>query len=157
MPQESTKTSYEAKSFTFWVSYYDVAQELSAKEQGEFYKAIMDYMFTGIDPEDDLRKTVKISFKAIKANLKRSAANRRKNGNESDGNRGEVPQPEIALNLNLNSKIKKRNVGSGSSFNTPPAVCPKCGGDLAPTGTHRGYGKDERLHVCEACGAEVWL
>ena len=41
--------AYKSKSFTFWVSYYDVAQELTPREQGEFFKAIMDYMFLGED------------------------------------------------------------------------------------------------------------
>ena len=149
--------AYEAKSFTFWVSYYDVAQELNAKEQGEFYKAIMDYMFTGIDPEDDLRKTVKISFKAIKANLKRSAANRRVIGDESDENRGEVLKPEIALNLNSNSKIKKREVGSRSDRPDPPS-CPKCGTLMEYTAMTKGSGRYKRQRAdCPKCHEEVWL
>ena len=62
----------EQKSFRFWVSYYDVAQELTPKQQGEFYRAIVEYMFTDTDPEDSLKGTVRICFKAIKANLKTS-------------------------------------------------------------------------------------
>ena len=60
------------KGFTFWVSYYDVAQELSPKQQGEFYRAIIEYMFTDDDPEETLSKSAKLAFKAIKANLKTS-------------------------------------------------------------------------------------
>lgn len=147
--------AYEAKSFTFWVSYYDVAQELNAREQGEFYKAIMDYMFMGVDSEPELRKSVRICFKAIKANLKRSVANRRSIGAESDANRGEVPQPEIALNLNINSKLKKKSAGSGSGGGkpAPPTACPECGGMLLLTGAHRG---ESVMLRCEACGKEVW-
>ena len=147
--------AYEAKSFTFWVSYYDVAQELTPREQGEFYKAIMDYMFMGVDSEPELRKSVRICFKAIKANLKRSIANRRGNGTESDENRGEVPQPEIALNLNSNLKIKKKSAesGSGGGKPAPPSACPKCGGVLLLTGLH--IGKRVMLR-CEGCGKEVW-
>ena len=150
---------YEAKSFTMWVSYYDVAQELSTREQGEFYRAIMDYMFAGVDREAELGKAPKICFKAIKANLKRSKANRRVVGDESGANRGEVPQPENALNLNLNSKLKKRSAGSGSDGGkpTPPAPCPKCGGKLEQTWAHRTRGgREEYLHLCPKCGAEVW-
>ena len=156
MTQESTKTSYEAKSFTFWVSYYDVAQELTPKEQGEFYKAIMDYIFLGVDSEADLRKSVRICFKAIKANLKRSIANRRQNGNESGENRGDVPQPENALNLNLNSNLKKRSAGAGSVIDTPPAACPKCGGVLTRTAMTINAPKGKRrIWRCEKCGEEV--
>jgi len=150
---------YEAKSFTMWVSYYDVAQELSTREQGEFYRAIMDYMFAGADREAELGKAPKICFKAIKANLKRSKANRRVVGDESGANRGEVHQPETALNLNLNSKLKKRSAGSGSDGGkpTPPAPCAKCGGKLEKTGVHRSRGKrEEYLQVCGKCGEEVW-
>ena len=99
---------YRAKSFTMWVSYYDVAQELNDREQGEFFKAINDYMFAGIDREQELRKNVRICFKAVKANLKRSVANRRAVGKESGKNRGEVLKPENALNLNLNSKSQDK-------------------------------------------------
>ena len=60
------------KSFRFWVSYWDVAQELTPKQQGEFYRAVVDYMFTDNDPEDSLKGTVKMCFKAIKANLNTS-------------------------------------------------------------------------------------
>lgn len=149
---------YEAKSFTMWVSYYDVAQELSTREQGEFYRAIMDYMFAGVDREAELGKAPKICFKAIKANLKRSKANRRVVGDESGANRGEVPQPENALNLNLNSKIKKRSAGSGSDGGkpTPPAPCAKCGGKLEKTGTSTPTGK-RRMYRCSSCGEEVWV
>ena len=60
------------KSFRFWVSYWDVAQELSPKQQGEFYLAIIEYMFTDNDPEDNLKGSTRLAFKAIKANLKTS-------------------------------------------------------------------------------------
>lgn len=147
---------YEAKSFTMWVSYYDVAQELTPKEQGEFYRAIMDYIFKGEDCEDDLRKSVKICFKAIKANLKRSVANRRTNGSESGENRGEVPQPENALNLNLNSRLKIKSAGSGSGGGkpAPPSACPKCGGPLEKTAAHDQRGRT--LYSCVKCHEEVW-
>ena len=147
--------AYTAKSFTMWVSYYDVAQELTPREQGEFFKAINDYMFTGEDPEPGLRKNVRICFKAIKANLKRSVANRRSIGKESGENRAEVTKPENALNSNLNSKLKERAAGSGSVGADPPAVCPKCGGHLERTGsTIAGSKGKRRIYRCE-CGEEV--
>lgn len=123
---------YQAKSFTFWVSYYDVAQELTPREQGDFYRAIMDYIFEGRDDEAKLSKTARIAFKSVKANLKRSIANRREtdanreaNGRESGTNRGEVPQAESALNLKLNINPK--------SNPNPNASGEAVGGGEAPT------------------------
>ena len=69
--------------FTFWRTYWDVAQELSEKQQGEFYRAIVQYMFTDQDPEGDLKGTVRICFKAVKPNLKTSA--RRSESGEAGG------------------------------------------------------------------------
>ena len=37
--------------FTFFKSYYESAQHLSDKDQAQFYKLIMDYMFTGVEPQ----------------------------------------------------------------------------------------------------------
>jgi len=37
--------------FTFFKSYYESAQHLSDKDQAQFYKLIMDYMFTGEEPQ----------------------------------------------------------------------------------------------------------
>lgn len=140
--------SYNAKSFTFWVSYYDVAQELTPKEQGEFYRAIMDYIFTGEDREPNLSKSARIGFKSVKANLKRSVANRREVGSDSDGNRDgigtesggnrdEVLQPENALKLKLKLNSKSIADGAGSDGGKPArlrrmekGVCPQCGGEL---------------------------
>lgn len=120
---------YKAKSFTFWVSYYDVAQELTAKEQGDFYRAIMDYIFDGRDDEGKLSKTARIAFKSVKANLKRSVANRRGIGQESEENRDEVPQPENALNLKLKSNIKSKPnpnaIGEAAGDGEAP-TCPAC-------------------------------
>lgn len=147
---------YNAKSFTMWVSYYDVAQELSPREQGEFYRAIMDYMFKGEDREPELGKAVRISFKAIKANLKRSVANRRGIGEESGQGTSTRFESESSLNLNSNSKLKKRSAGSGSGGGkpAPPSACPKCGGTLGKTATHNAVGMT--LYRCGKCYEEVW-
>lgn len=151
--------AYKSKSFTFWVSYYDVAQELTPREQGEFFKAIMDYMFLGEDTEAQLRKPVRICFKAIKANLKRSVANRRVIGDESDENRGEVPQPENALNLKLKLNIKNKDVGSGSGAGLPaPPSCPKCGTPMEFTAITKGSEKHKLQKLdCPKCRGEVWV
>ena len=60
------------KGFTFWKTYWDVAQELSATQQGALYRAICEYMFTDADPEDALKGAAKIAFKALKPNIKTS-------------------------------------------------------------------------------------
>ena len=60
------------KGFSFYLTYWDVAQELKPREQGEFYRAIMDYMFADLDKEAELPKNVRVCFKAVKANLKTS-------------------------------------------------------------------------------------
>lgn len=153
---------YEAKSFRFWVSYYDVAQELSPREQGEFYRAIMDYMFEGNDREAVLPKTVRIAFKSVKANLKRSNANRRESGgnrdaigDESERNRDEVPNPETPLNLNsnLNSNSNSKPIrlridtASGADAETAP-TCRICG-RIATRHPHT------RRWYCWKCEAEV--
>lgn len=142
-----------------WVSYYDVAQELTPREQGEFFKAINDYMFTGEDPEQALRKNVRICFKAVKANLKRSLANRRSIGTESDANRGEVLRLDNALNININSKLKKKSAGSGSGASLPaPPSCPKCGTPMEFTAITKGSEKRRLQKLdCPECGGEVWI
>ena len=58
--------------FTFWRTYYDVAQELTATQQGVLYRAICEYMFADNDVEDALKGAVKIAFKALKPNIKTS-------------------------------------------------------------------------------------
>ena len=147
--------AYNAKSFTMWVSYYDVAQELTPREQGEFYRAIMDYMFKGEDREPELGKAVRISFKAIKANLKRSVANRRGIGEESGQGTSTRLESESPLNLNLNSNLKKKSAGSGSGGGkpAPPTACPRCGESLERTSTHDQRGRT--LYRCPKCFEEV--
>ena len=128
--------AYNVKSFTFWVSYYDTAQELTPREQGQFYRAVMDYIFTGEDRESALPKTVRIAYKSVKSNLKRSLSNKRASGEnreeigeESGENRGEVPQPENALNLKLKLKSKSnsnQNATDSASAEGEPPRC-QCG------------------------------
>lgn len=60
------------KGFTFYMTYFDVAQELSKKDRGLFYDAVANYMFLDQDDEETLPKRVRIAFKCIKPNLKTS-------------------------------------------------------------------------------------
>ena len=58
--------------FTFWRTYYDVAQELTATQQGVLYRAICEYMFADNDVEESLKGATRIAFKALKPNIKTS-------------------------------------------------------------------------------------
>ena len=60
------------KSFTFWANYHDVAMEISTEQQGEFYRAVIDYIFDGTDREAELPFEAKVAFKCVKPSLKRS-------------------------------------------------------------------------------------
>ena len=105
--------SYDVKSFRAWATYYDVAQELSRKEQGAFYRAIFEYMFAGNDVENELSRLTKICFKSIKPNLKRSKSKAKNDfsqvdsSSEFDANlvRSTSNETDTKNALNLNSNI----------------------------------------------------
>ena len=92
------------KGFTFWKTYWDVAQELSATQQGALYRAICEYMFTDADPEEGLKGAVKIAFKALKPNLvtsrKRSEAGKHPSGLNEQDEQSNANQNEIKTQSN---------------------------------------------------------
>ena len=151
-------------AFKLWYTYYDVAQELSPADQGKYWCAVMDYMFADVDREDELKKAVKIAFKAVKGNLKRSKSNKRADeiGEESGTNRGEVPDPENALTLTLTSTLTSKGVGAGSVRGRPAPTrdlpdaatvpCPHCG--EAVEVTRHG---DLYSLMCPHCKADLAL
>ena len=150
------------KGFTFWRTYADIGEELSEKDQKELYFAIVRYLMFDDDREEKLNKNVRIAFKALKPNLKtsRSRSESGRNGNELRWNKPIANSSQTnrkAIAKTSQYKVQVQDKDKGRDDAEPSAACPKCGGRLAPTGTHRGYGSDERLHVCESCGAEVWL
>ena len=132
--------AYDLKSFRAWATYYDVAQELPDKEQGVFYRAIFEYMFTGRDMEEELPKIARICFKSIKPNLKRSKSKSKANESYEDGaemalSTSHENGTKIALNLNSNLNIKSKQLESGASHGETPAPssgekavfpCPYC-------------------------------
>lgn len=134
--------SYEIKSFRAWATYYDVAQELSRKEQGAFYRAIFEYMFAGNDIEDELSRLTKVCFKSIKPNLKRSKSKAKNDYKQVDSSsdfdadlvRSTSNETETKNALNLNSNINSNSKGNGAEsaerFNaaSAPPKCPSCGG-----------------------------
>lgn len=60
------------KGFSFYLTYWDVGNEICDEERGAYYCAIMDYMFADIDREAELPFQARVAFKAVKANLKTS-------------------------------------------------------------------------------------
>lgn len=125
----------KVKGFTFWLTYWDVAQELTPKQQGEFYRAIADYMFTDTDPEDGLKGSVRIAFKAIKANLKtsikraevgseggrQSASKRQANGNQS-ASKAEAKSKQVKGQDKDKDKDKGKNPEPPRATQMPQAV-----------------------------------
>lgn len=138
---------YDVKSFRAWATYYDVAQELTEREQGQFYRAIFEFMFAGQDVEERLPKTARICFKSIKPNLKRSKSKAR-SADETDTDDAVLEQStsnenETKTSLNLNSRSKKlrsKELGEGDGLTcevchsytvydhgTGRRFCPTCG------------------------------
>lgn len=149
------------KAFTFYASFADFGDILSEKEQKELYFAIVRYMFFDDDREEKLSKATRAAFRQIKATCKMSRAN---------SQNGSVPKTKRTKNesetnakrkANENATNSKSNSKSKSNTNTEPhrapAACTKCGGQLERTGAHRTRGsREEYMHVCPKCGAEVW-
>lgn len=99
------------KGFTFYLTYYDVAQELGEKAQGQFYKAIADYMFSGQDPEETLPKRVRIAFKSVKPNLKTS---QKRSQNGANGNAVKWGNNGVC-DKKSDKQINRKNIASLSS------------------------------------------
>lgn len=98
------------KGFTFYLTYFDVAQELSKKDRGAFYDAVANYMFLDQDDEETLSKRAKIAFKCIKPNLKRS-----KNQSENAQNTRSNATEKLAKNSETKSKASQIETSSISS------------------------------------------
>lgn len=61
------------KSFSCYLTYYQIAQLLeSDKQRGIYWNAVMAYMFDDVDMEDSLPKAVKMAFINAKSHLKTS-------------------------------------------------------------------------------------
>lgn len=154
--------AYDLKSFRAWATYYDVAMELPEREQGVFYRAIFEYMFTGNDMEDSLPKLARICFKSIKPNLKRSKSKARKDDEtcaddavdalSTSHENGTKNALNSKLKLNSNSKGTDAECGGGKTtasaraerLATPPCPNPQCNGHLYRN-TQTG------VMVCDTC------
>lgn len=171
------------KGFTFYISYFDVAQELETpEEQGEFYRAIADYMFANKDREAELSWHVRVCFKAVKANLKTSkkrakaAAKREQieSKTQSNGNQNAIKRQS----KRQQDKVQVQGQGQGEGENqldfhpSPPSdsiaatagaaapesldvsfPCPYCGGSAEGT-WNTGMGKYSARCSDPLCGAD---
>lgn len=109
------------------MTYWDVANELEPEEQGDFYRAVADYMFADIDRESELPFASKIAFKCIKANLKRSKA-QSENGAKSkpNSNQGKANQKQKQNKTETSSSSS--SISSSSSrpmSNSAQSTAPK--------------------------------
>ena len=141
------------KSFTWWRTYCDVAEELTEPEQKEFYFAIVQYLMYENDIEARLRKNVRIAFKCIKPNLKtsRSRGQSGKLGNDvrwSEANRKRIANESQDKDKDKD-KDKEKDKGQSAT-----AACPKCGGPLEPT---MAAEQGKRVWKCPTCEREVLL
>lgn len=94
------------KGFSFYYTYFDVAQELeTTEEQAMFYWAIAEYMFRDNDVENELEKTVLIAFKCIKANLKTSKS-RSSSGKNGMANRYQSSNKHLTNGLQVQVQDK---------------------------------------------------
>ena len=148
-------SEYVQKSFTCWVSYFDVARRMNPKNRLAFYDAMMDYIYLGIDREAELAADKRTSqayfaFLANKAQFKKSKLRSEAGSTiktESNGNQNGIKRNQNAPKDK--DKVKEKEKGKTET----PAACPTCGGVLLLTGLH--IGKRVMLR-CEACGEEVW-
>ena len=74
-------------SFTFYGSYYEAIQELPENEQGNIYKAIIDYAMTGQTP--NLQGAMKMAFILIKPNIDNSIK-QSKNRTKQEPNKNQI-------------------------------------------------------------------
>ena len=157
-------SEYVQKSFTFWVSYFDVARRLNAKNRLALYDAIMDYMFLDIDREEELGAnkstsqaylvylSKKDNFKTSKLRAQAGAANK----TESNDNQNEIKSNQNAPKVKVKDKAKEKEKEKGKTESSTPAACTRCGGVLSPTSTYTAE-KRQRIYRCPECGEEVAL
>lgn len=127
------------KGFTFYLTYYDIAQELGEKAQGQFYKAIADYMFSGQDPEETLPKRVRIAFKSVKANLKTS---QKRSQNGTDGNAVKWGNDNVCDKKD-DKQTNRKNIASSSSISISSSMSKPAQSKARGFDGHGGSGAEE--------------
>ena len=138
------------KGFTFYMTYFDVAQELGEKAQGEFYKAIVDYMFSGQDPEETLPKRVRIAFKSVKANLKTS---KKRSQNGEVGNAVKWGNYSVC-DKKSETQRNRKNIASSSSISISSSR-PKSAQSTAPN-FGKAYAGGDDSGAADDAAEESW-
>ena len=104
--------------FTFWRTYWDVAQDLTPNQQGALYRAICEYMFADNDMEGELRGRVLYAFKALKPNIKtskkRSAAGAKGGKQNASKTQAKTKQDKVQVQDKDKDKDKDKGEGSGA-------------------------------------------
>lgn len=70
--------------FSFYDSYYEAAEGLSERKRSEFFTALIDYYFTGKEPDltGELRRLFTCCKPNIETSLKRSQAGSKSKSNK---------------------------------------------------------------------------
>ena len=117
------------KGFTFWRTYYDVAQELTPAQQGTLYRAICEYAFADNDLEDELKGKVRIVYKAIKPNIitskRRSESGQVGNDVRWNANASQTHRKPIAKKSQVKDKVKDKDKGQCEIANSAVAGIPE--------------------------------
>ena len=113
--------SEKVDGFIFYASYYDGISDLPEEDQGELYRSIMDYVFSGKEPVLTGAKSMAFKFirPTIDANIKRRINGRK--GAEY-GRLGGRPKEEKTPNTTPNITP---SVTPNTTPNITPSVTPK--------------------------------
>jgi len=95
--------------FTFFKSYYESAQHLSDKDQAQFYKLIMDYMFTGEEPQ--LQGHLMGFWLLTKPNLDTSKSRAKAGQTKSKENQKKIKPKSKPKPSPLEDKDKDKDIG----------------------------------------------
>ncbi len=110
------------ESFIFFNSYYDAIHELPAEEQGQIYKAIIDYAIASKEPEG-LSTVGKMCFKLIKPVL--DASVNRYDANVKNGQKGGAPKGNKNASKNEQKQADNQVKNNSQTSEKQPKNNPK--------------------------------
>lgn len=86
-----------ADGFTFFVSYYEGLKQVPEEYRLEAYEAIMDYVFEGVEPSDNVSPWVQIVFRMAKPTIDSGLTSKEngKKGGAPKGNKNAKKSEEI--------------------------------------------------------------
>ena len=172
-----TAPNADISRFTFFGSYFEAISKLPDEHQGDFYKALVAYAFTGEEPDFDgadawamqalflaIKPNIDASMKQSRTNASNAAKsdreNDRKNDRMSDRKNDEIKPSRKGKDRKRNSNLPLEEDSNSSASGgavtaeaAPPEACPECGADLIKTETHTSDGR--RFYRCNRCGSEV--